>query len=215
MLRFIRERYKSNYVEFEHGMCSCAGGLDHAHIHLMQYPKSFSKIKFSECLDEILKKRAAGIYEIVYNDMNFTHPNDISSIISMSNKYKITKGRLLKSADIFEKNHSLYPLGLKKDVLSNKQYIYFKSNLKNNNFLTNQHLGAQFGRELIFNIFENYSKSFKNKNHQLLQSSLDKYLWRWQDFNFEKNIYDTMIHFSNFFRKKKYSKKYKIKINFI
>ena len=44
----IRKTYNKDVVIFEHGNCSCLGGLDRAHLHLMAINKNIDDDLISE-----------------------------------------------------------------------------------------------------------------------------------------------------------------------
>ena len=70
-------------------MCSCAGGLDHAHMHLWQYLQIQLK-RISDSINKTLKIEV-GIEEIEFENTTFNNVYDISSIINFENEYEITK----------------------------------------------------------------------------------------------------------------------------
>ena len=57
---FYKSKYNKEIAIFEHGMCSCAGGLDHAHMHTIPSPE-FNENDLKKIVNKILKTRAAGI----------------------------------------------------------------------------------------------------------------------------------------------------------
>ena len=95
-----QKKYNADTLIFEHGMCSCAGGLDHAHMHFMAIPTNTSEADLKDSINKTLKIRGAGIEEIEFKNTTFNNVHDISSIINFDNEYKITKGRLLKFEDL-------------------------------------------------------------------------------------------------------------------
>ena len=62
-------------------MCSCAGGLDHAHMHTIPSPE-FNEIDLKKIINKILKTRAAGINKIIFKENEFDNVHDISTIIN-------------------------------------------------------------------------------------------------------------------------------------
>lgn len=211
---YIKQAYKTDVAKFEHGMCSCAGGLDHAHLHLMPFPKKITKTLLLNNFNKILKKRAIGVKEIEFNSNKFTSPHDISSIMFYENSYRLTKGNLLTYEEInIFKRYKNYPLSLNQLVKKNKQYIYLDCEINKFNFLTTQHLGTQFGREFVFECYYNSDIKFKNYIDELHRSNLDKLPWRWQDFYFLENIKNTIYDFIKFYKKNKIkNKKYNLKV---
>ena len=206
----IKKNYDSDTVLFEHGMCSCAGGLDHAHVHMMPIPNKFDKNEINQILNKILKKRAAGINKIEFNNNTLDNIHDISTIINFSENFKITDGRLLKSEDL--NNFSLDFEKIRKKLLLQEQYIYFKILSNSFGFCTKHHLGTQFGREIIYEIFFQHNNQYKNNFNELNRSNPTKLVWRWQDYMFEKNILITMKDLSDYLKNNNISKKFKLKI---
>jgi len=206
----IRKNYNSDTALFEHGMCACAGGLDHAHVHLMPIPKKIDENKIKKILNKILKKRAAGINKIEFRNNTLDNVHDISTIINFSEDFKITDGKLLKSEDL-----NNFPLDFektRKKLLLQEQYIYFKNLSNPFGFCTKHHLGTQFGRELVYEILFNHNNDYKDAFNQLNRSNPTKIIWRWQDYLFEKNILSTMKILSDYLRNNNISKKFKLKI---
>ena len=63
---------------------------------------------------------------------------------------------------------------------------------------------TQFGREIVFNIDyqeNNLLKSFIQKNN--LKSQENKFYWRWQDYNFDTNILNTIKKMGMYLNKNK------------
>ena len=154
---FYKYKYNKEIAIFEHGMCSCAGGLDHAHMHTIPSPE-FNEIDLKKIINKILKTRAAGINKIIFKGNEFDNVHDISTIINFSSDYKITDGKLLEFNDVDEFKGKIETV--KDDILKKDQYIYFNFNDKQN-FTTNHYLGTQFGRELVYEIYLNKDEEKK------------------------------------------------------
>ena len=90
---FYLSKYNKEIAIFEHGMCSCAGGLDHAHMHTLPSPK-FDENDLRKTVNKILKTRAAGINKIIFNNHEFDNVHDISTIINFNSDYKVIDGKL-------------------------------------------------------------------------------------------------------------------------
>ena len=185
---FYKFKYNKEIAIFEHGMCSCAGGLDHAHMHTIPSPE-FNESDLEKIANKILKTRAAGISKIIYNENEFDNVHDISTIINFSSDYKIIEGKLLEFNDINEFKGKIELI--KDDIIKKEQYIYFNFNNKQV-FTTNHYLGTQFGRELVYEIYLNKDKEKKIYFDSLTRSNLNKFIWRWQDYSFEDNILSTI-----------------------
>ena len=193
---FYKYKYNKEIAIFEHGMCSCAGGLDHAHMHTIPSPE-FNEIDLKKIINKILKTRAAGINKIIFKENEFDNVHDISTIINFSSDYNIIEGKLLEFNDIneFEGKIEL----IKDDIIKKEQYIYFNFNDKQN-FTTNHYLGTQFGRELVYEIYLNKDEEKKKYFNSLTRSNLNKFIWRWQDYSFEDNILTTIKEMSSYLK---------------
>ncbi len=191
---FYREKYNKEISIFEHGMCSCAGGLDHAHMHTMPLQK-FDKADLKKIVNRILKNRAAGINKIFFENNEFENVHDISTIINFNSNYKILDGKLLQYDDIEEFNENLEKI--KEEVIKKEQYIFFNYN-NEIKFTTNYYLGTQFGRELIYEIYFTKNLDKKKYFNSLMRSNPNKLIWRWQDYSFKENILDTILDMRDF-----------------
>lgn len=178
---------------FEHGMCACAGGLDHAHVHVMPLPNENYEKKFEKGIDKVLKKRAAGISKIKFNNNEFENVHDISTIINFNSDYEITEGKLLTLNDL--KNEKINFKSKRNELLLTEQYINFILYNKKINFCTNNYLGTQFGREVVYQLYMTSEAPLKEEFNQLSRSDPSRLIWRWQDYMFEKNIIQTMNDF--------------------
>ena len=193
---FYRYKYNKKIAIFEHGMCSCAGGLDHAHMHTIPSPE-FNEIDLKKIINKILKTRAAGINKIIFKENEFDNVHDISTIINFSSDYKIIEGKLLEFNDINEFKGKID--SIKDDIIKKEQYIYFNFNNKQI-FTTNHYLGTQFGRELVYEIYLNKDEKKKKYFDSLTRSNLNKFIWRWQDYSFEDNILSTIKEMSSYLK---------------
>ena len=212
---FYKAKYNKEIATFEHGMCSCAGGLDHAHVHMMPVPKDVDNSEIIQIIEKVLKKRSAGIEKIKFNNHTFDNVHDISTIINFNDNYEILEGKLLKFEDL--KNYDEDFEKIRPLLLAEEQYINFKVPAKNFLFCTTHYLGTQFGREVVSEISLNFDKKLKEYFSSLNRSNPTKLIWRWQDYNFEKNILQTMRDLSNYLKSIKSEKNYiKFKmVNFI
>ena len=202
----LDKNYKQYSTIFEHGMCSCAGGLDHAHVHMMPVPKDVDNSEIIQIIEKVLKKRSAGIEKIKFNNHTFDNVHDISTIINFNDNYEILEGKLLKFEDL--KNYDEDFEKIRPLLLAEEQYINFKVPAKNFLFCTTHYLGTQFGREVVSEISLNFDKKLKEYFSSLNRSNPTKLIWRWQDYNFEKNILQTMIDLSNYLKSIKSEKNY-------
>ena len=214
LINILKESINKNYnldaALFEHGMCSCAGGLDHAHVHMMPLPKKIDETNLKKILNTILKKRAAGIKKIEFKNNILDNVHDISTIINFSEDFKIIDGKLLQNEDL--NNFSLDFKETRKKLLLQEQYIYFKNLDSSFGFCTNHHLGTQFGREIVYEVFFNHDSNYKDNFNQLSRSNPTKLIWRWQDYLFEKNILSTMKILSDYIKNNNISKKFELNI---
>ena len=193
---FYKAKYNKEIATFEHGMCSCAGGLDHAHMHTIPSP-TFNKDDLKKIINKILKTRAAGINKILFNNNEFDNVHDISTIINFNSDYKIIDGKLLEYDDINEFRGKIDTI--KHEIIKKEQYIYFNFN-NNQIFTTNHYLGTQFGRELMYEIYLNKYEEKKKYFSSLTRSNLNKFIWRWQDYSFEDNILSTIKEMSDYLK---------------
>tara|TARA_X000000950_G_scaffold286475_1_gene395478 strand:+ start:1152 stop:2036 length:885 start_codon:yes stop_codon:yes gene_type:complete len=193
---FYKSKYNKEIAIFEHGMCSCAGGLDHAHMHTIPSPE-INENDLKNTVNKILKTRAAGINKIIFKENEFDNVHDIATIINFSSDYKITDGKLLEFNDINEFKGNIE--SIKDDIIKKEQYIYFNFNNKQV-FTTNHYLGTQFGRELVYEIYLNKNEEKKKYFNSLSRSNLNKFIWRWQDYSFEDNILSTIKEMSNYLK---------------
>lgn len=199
LFKFNKFKYNQSSAVFEHGMCACAGGLDHAHVHVMPIPSKSSDKEFKGILNRVLKKRAAGINKIEFKDNSFENVHDISTIINLNDEYKILDGKLLIAEDLI--NSDLNFEKFRDKLLLTQQYINFSTSDLKISFCTNHYLGTQFGRELVYEIFMHNEKERKIEYNNISRSDPGKLIWRWQDYMFEKNIIQTMKDFVDNYNK--------------
>ena len=203
----LEKNYNKNSAIFEHGMCSCAGGLDHAHVHMMPVPKNLNNNGLEEIINQVLKKRSAGIQKIKFNNHMFDNVHDISTIINFHDNYEIIDGKLLKLRDLknFEENFDK----MRSLLLKEEQYINFNVPVNKFLFCTKHYLGTQFGREVVSEICFKYDNKIKEYFSSLSRSDPTKLIWRWQDYNFEKNIIQTIKDLSEYLKLLKNNNNYK------
>jgi len=197
--KILKKIYNKKISIFEHGMCSCAGGLDHAHLHLMPITNIESNAQFIQVVNDTLKRRVAGVHKIKYGDHYFSNPHDISTIIHIGKKndYQIVEGRLLNIEDL-QSNKKLqsYPEDTSNAVKEENQYIYFEVFENNYNFYTLESLGTQFGRELCYNLELCNNKNFFESSKNSFMNNPNKLIWRWQDYIFKDKILLTIKELS-------------------
>ena len=190
----IKLVYGRSSAIFEHGMCACAGGLDHAHVHVMPAPSNGIEKIFEQSVNNVLKKRAAGINKIEFKNNIFNNVHDISTIINFNDSYKIIDGSLLKVEDLKENKFNFKEK--RNELLLKQQYINFNLYKKDLGFCTDHYLGTQFGREMVYEFYLQSEERTTNEFNQLSRSNPTKLIWRWQDYMFEDNIIKTMRDFS-------------------
>ena len=86
LINCLRNVFKKNVVEFEHGMCACVGGLDRAHTHLMVIDKSITYKEIKDSINKVLIKRRAGIDSINFNGTELKNLDDINQVIQIAKK---------------------------------------------------------------------------------------------------------------------------------
>lgn len=204
----INHIYRRNSAIFEHGMCACAGGLDHAHVHVIPAPNNEIEKVFDQSVNNVLRQRAAGINKVEFKNNIFNNVHDISTIINFNENYKIIDGSLLKIEDLKKKKISFK--NKRSELTLKPQYINFHLYGKGLGFCTDHYLGTQFGRELVYEFYLQSDKNVKSEFNQLSRANRAKVIWRWQDYMFEDNIIKTMSDFSlnvkKFFNEKDSSK---------
>lgn len=205
--KILKKIYNDSEIAmFEHGMCACLGGLDRAHLHFMPYKKINSKnIIYS--INKTLKKRNIGNIEIKFADHILKNPADIDYFFKnkSTNKklYKVS-GRIFKLKDILSNiKPDNYPSNLVKN-LNLKPYIYFNVDNLKSSFITFNDISTQFGREILFNI--DYGKKinlikFLKKNN--IKYNENHNYWKWQEFNFDHKIRETIVKFAKHMIKEK------------
>ena len=187
----LSETYVKDIAVFEHGMCSCAGGLDHAHLHFMPITKLNSILQFQDIINETIKRRAIGINKIKFGDHYLSNPHDISSIIQFGKgtDYKIIDGKLLNYNDLTNNEKlKIYPDDTEDEVYEGNQYIFFEIFEKDYKFYTLETLGTQFGRELCYNLEICNDKVFSEFCKNNFMNNPNKLIWRWQDYIFDEYI---------------------------
>ena len=115
--------------------------------------------------------------------------------------YKI-KGKQFTLKDIQEIDVKLWPFGVKKHVLSGKNYVYFNTGGKKSFFTTNN-FETQIGRQIIFEASIVKDKKLKNLYNKTLKVNKFSQIWRWQENVFEKNVFNTIVTILKSLRKYK------------
>lgn len=184
-----------NTLVFEHGLCACLGGLDRAHLHVMPYKRK-NEYNIIQAIDASLVRRNIGNQKVKLGNHLLTNPDDISLIISNKKKSDILEitGKKFTYKDI--KSNFLaseYPANIKNENVNGKPYIYFDTNNENTSFITFVDISTQFGREIAFCIDYSEANDLEifTKNNNVSYND-DKFYWKWQDYNFDKNISNTM-----------------------
>ena len=194
LTKCIKKAYNRDSVIFEHGMCACVGGLDRAHLHILSIDsKSTSKI-IIKSINNILKKRKAGIKYIKYKGYKLENIHDINEIINSSSKgsYKVF-GKQLNYNDIKnDLNYSKWPLAAINHVKKGGHYVFFKVPSKIGSFLTNKNFNTQIGREIVCDIELRTNKKLKLFEKKTLVNNPYANLWKWQEFPFKDNMIITM-----------------------
>ena len=76
----IEEEYNRKTVMFEHGMCACVGGLDHAHLHLMSTSVKSDHRSLKNAIEKSLFNRKAGIKSISLKGHKLQNIYDINQL---------------------------------------------------------------------------------------------------------------------------------------
>ena len=186
--------YSRKVAIFEHGMCACIGGLDRAHLHLLNVNEKVSKKDVILSINNTLIKRRAGINYIQYKKYKFENVHDINEIMNSpkKNSYKIY-GKQLNYNDIKnDLNLSKWPLSALNHVKKGGHYVYFKLPSKSCSFLTNKNFNTQIGREILFDVEIKSNKKLNTLKKDVLKNNQYANLWKWQEFPFNENMIHTM-----------------------
>tara|TARA_B100001057_G_scaffold495577_1_gene594955 strand:- start:33109 stop:34023 length:915 start_codon:yes stop_codon:yes gene_type:complete len=192
----INESYDRKSIIFEHGMCSCIGGLDRAHLHIMSIHKSSSEKSLKDAINKTLFDRKAGVKHIEFNGYKLENIHDITHFMEVSRNKKNTDfkviGNILKFDDIKNLEEQKWPKNTLPHVNKGGHYVFFRSDYLNSSFLTTNNFQTQFGRQVVFENECKLDKTFeqmvdnRKKNNEFLE------LWKWQNQKFEKNIIETI-----------------------
>ena len=190
----LEETYNRKVVVFEHGMCSCVGGLDRAHLHLMTADNKANDKVFLDSINKILKKRKAGIEYVEYQGYKLENIHDINQIMDSKKNlsYKIG-GKQLSHKDIKnDLNLSKWPTSAHKHVKQGGHYVYFNNNSSASSFLTGKNFETKLGREILFDIEIKTNDKLKNFYNEATRKNSYCNVWKWQEFPFNENILKTM-----------------------
>ena len=183
-------------IIFEHGMCSCIGGLDRAHLHIMSIHKSSSEKTLKDAIDKTLFDRKAGIEHIEFNGYKLENIHDINHFMENSKDKKNTDfkiiGNILKCEDIQDLKEQNWPKNTLPHVNKGGHYVFFRSDYYNSSFLTTHNFQTQFGRQVVFENESKLDNSFVSMVENRKKNNLFLELWKWQNQKFEKNIIETV-----------------------
>ena len=192
--KVISKTYKKETVIFEHGMCSCVGGLDRAHLHLMTIDKNASNKLIIDCINKVLTKRKTGIKSVEIDGYKLESIHDINEIMNSSNSdsYKID-GKQLYYEDICSNlDINNWIVSTRSHVGKGGHYVYFKTNSSSTSFLADKNFQTQLGRQIIFEIELQINPEIRNMNKKILENNSYANVWRWQEFAFNEGILKTM-----------------------
>ncbi len=190
----LKNTYDRDVVLFEHGMCSCVGGLDRAHLHMMTITKNLDEDLLIKTINEVLIKRRAGVKSVNFNGYKLTNIHDINEILGSKDlsSFKI-EGKQLSFEDIKDdmdiKN---WPISAREHVSKGGHYVYFETNNLNTSFLTKENFQTQMGRQIIFEVEIKKNKLLKEYYDKIIKKNIYASMWRWQEFSFEENILKIM-----------------------
>ena len=186
--------YNREVVKIEHGMCSCVGGLDRAHLHLMTIDKNASNKLILDCINKVLVKRKTGIKSVEINGYKLESIHDIIEIMNSSNSdsYKIN-GKQLYYEDISNNlDVNNWIVSTRSHVSKGGHYVYFKTNSSSTSFLTDKNFQTQLGRQIVFEIEVQINPEIRNMSKKILENNNYANIWRWQEFAFNESILKTM-----------------------
>lgn len=209
--------YKAHSFSFEHGMCACVGGLDRAHYHIMGIENYFDienkDTIIINIINKILKRRAAGIDYIKFNNTIIRNKIDISSILNNGNAKDIEiSGSFLNFSEIQNLDlYKDYPNSVTNWTLKGNSYVLFNGVSKNSSFLSTINIDTQLGREIIFEALKMIDKKFEKKFQKLEIKFPYKNFWRWQEEMFNENMLINLNNMLKYFRNTKIENKYNFK----
>jgi len=168
---------------FEHGLCSCVGGLDHAHLHFIP-TSNIKKEEYIHHINTIFKERGVGIKKILFEEKILHNIEDIQNVMKLNFKFKILSGEIKTFNDLKKTLIDKYPFKISEFAKKNQPYnLFINDKIK---FITNLNIGTQLGREISF-------KSELNKNITPNdQNSIKNEHWKWQVRKYDQNIIDTI-----------------------
>ena len=197
MSKVIQQTFSGNVIQFEHGMCACAGA-DHAHFHIMPVSNSITREKLINAMDSVLRERVVGIENVQITSTRgrqvlLTNPHDIAERLNNPNPADIFTGTL-KTYDDLEKEKPRPPSPWFNDGqnLNANPYVYFNVSGLDIGFMTNASMGSQVGRQMAFTAEVGKAEGGALQD-ALKQVPDDKALWRWQDYKFTSNMMETAI----------------------
>ncbi len=205
--KILEKTYKNKIVKFEHGLCSCVGGLDRAHLHIMTIGEKSSSNSLKKSIKKTLNERKAGIKHIIFKNTKLENIHDITTIMENSDKnsYKVV-GKILTLNKLKDIDEKIWPQSSKSYALSGGNYVYFEGPYREISFLTKKNFNTQLGRHIVYNNEILVNDSFKNKCEKILNENPYSQIWRWQEFNFNKNILKNMYDLSKTLKNRSFDK---------
>lgn len=138
----VRNAYKAQVLLAEHGECGCATN-DQAHVHVLPIPRDARGDDVREVVDDVLRRRFAGITCVTYKDTTFTGLHDIAFWSACDGAD--VKGQWVGVADL--KMPGVYPAAARDASGLRTPYVYmYAPGLE---FVTMHGLRSQFAREVV------------------------------------------------------------------
>ena len=190
----LSKTYDREVVYFEHGMCSCVGGLDRAHLHFMTIKKTLNSEQIRNAINKVLIKRRAGIESVEIKGQKLDNIHDITHIMESSDPkfYKI-HGKQVEYKNIYNDiNIDEWPISTRPHSNSGGHYVYFKTKDSESSFLTNKNFQTQLGRQIVFELELETNKEMKNFYEKEIKKNSYANVWKWQEFPFKENMAKTM-----------------------
>ena len=190
----VKKSYDRNTVIFEHGMCSCVGGLDRAHMHLMTIDKNASENLIKDSINNVLIKRKAGITSVEMNGHKLENIHDILEITNSADasSYKINGKQLLYDDICNNLDVDSWPISARAHVKKGGHYVYFKTDKNTSSFFTNKNFQTQLGRQIVFELERQTNPSFKKMSDKIIKKNNYTNVWKWQEYAFKENMLKTM-----------------------
>jgi diadenosine tetraphosphate (Ap4A) HIT family hydrolase len=138
----VADAYEAQAVVAEHGDCGCATASQ-AHVHILPIPTEVTPARLRDIINEVLRRRMAGIERITYRGTEFAALEDLKSLQGAAGA-RVT-GRQLQCADLAA--HGTYPASARAVAKLERPYVYFRG--PGIQFVSPHSFRSQFVREVV------------------------------------------------------------------